>query len=607
MVDLLIERITREFASLEEKKVPDSEPEQKSMSWLESTLREDTVAEVLRGPMILNDLSLSLFPSDMWSTPEIHHPPPWSTPRVSNNAQQQLHEQDAEKLNGREQRYRVWKAKPVRIESWVPRDKSRSSLTKIPMDVMTHALLFLDDSTLWKVKSTCKLFKGVYFRQTGVGPTDSHRILFLAAQGYSFPRLQRLMIKDLQFPAERNLVNEDQFPMLREVGLANCIVPSFCSHPKVTNLRIMYELHDRMLALYPNLTVLAVTKLNLDLSSIAAKLPRKLRELILEVTGSKGSDWHYIGKLTDLRYLSIWIRQKANDRPDAVVVDIPPTLQKLRDIALCGLQETPNIPSLPLLEKLTLEKVSELTLGDLPTLPSLKFLDLWWCNMNLDHINILETKFPALESLLLDPWERVALNLNSFPALPSLRSLTLGNVHLIEGSIGDWAPHLVRVTLNNISLKGVNLSYVFRRCRKLFYIKFRECRFGSCPWGLTFEGVEEAVFDSCYGLRLKAFTKNETLKRLSLCGCHIARRVLRHLAKFPNLEELDLSKNKGLNLKHIPPLHCLKSFSLVSCNLKDSDLRIIFRNLPQLVTLDLSNNGLLRKPLATKLVFQQGK
>lgn len=563
-----------------------------------------------------NDLLIEEIVQDLWRVP------------VSDNSEEEQRNDDFEYT---EESLRHAKGKPVQQlytesvfwsgngrqycssgqELWVPEDPQKSSITWIPKDVMIHALLYLSDSTLWNISRTCKLFKRAYFRQGGEGKTGSNRILFLASQGYRFPKLEKLKIWKLHFPTCNILVNEFYFPSLREVELANCLLPNFCTHSKVEKLRVSRRFHTDMLSFYPNIKRLTITGIsNIELGAVAPLLPNMLQRLTLDVSVVKAGDCEILGKLTELELLSLWIGQNKDSRWDGqVVVKIPASLVKLRVIAITGVEKTPVIPPLPALENLTLQKINELVITDLPSVPFLKTLELYRCGMDFWDIHLFESKYPVLQLLLLCPYnDNMSLNLDLFPTLDYLKELSLSDVEIVLGETQNGyyhpkTPRLVRLKLDRVILPMPHLVNSLKHSDDIYQISFKSCYF-RIPFKLPeFVGVKELVFKNCEMLWLGALASNpevnEKLQSITITKCRIRETGLWKLNKFPNLVRLDLSEN-SLRTENIPYLPHLKQLTMVSCNLSEWDVGRLLTNFPALVALDLSKNKKLDKVIAKK-------
>jgi len=491
-------------------------------------------------------------------------------------------------------------------ELWEPENPEEISMTWLPKDVMIHALLYLSEPTLWQISRTCKLFKRAYFRQGGKPKNRSNRILFLASMGYRFPKLKKLKIWKLHFPTCNMLVNEYFFPSLREVELANCLLPNFCIHPKVEMLKVSHHFHADMLSFYPNIRALTITGIsNIELGSVAPLLPRTLERLTLDVAVVKAGDCEVLGKLTELWLLSLCIGQNQDLRRDEqVMIEIPESLVKLRFISIRGIESTPVIPQLKALEYLILIKIKELVITELPSLPSLKTLELNRCGMDFWDIHLFESKYPVLQVLLLYPYNKhMSLNLDLFPTLESLKELTLAEVDIVLGESQNVfyrskTPRLAALTLANVVLPMPHLVNSLKKTGDINTISFKSCTFCN-PFKLSeFVGVEHLVFKNCEKLWLGALASNpkvnSKLQSIIITKCKINETGLWNLNKFPNLVELDLSEN-SLRTENIPHLHHLKQLAMVSCNLSRWDVGRLLTNFPALIALDLRGNKDLGK------------
>jgi hypothetical protein len=497
--------------------------------------------------------------------------------------------------------------KPIKEEFWVPENPEVCSITRLPQDVMTHALLYLSETTLWRIYKTCKLFRSAYFRQEGHGKIEFNRILFFAAQGHRFLKLQKLKVEKLR----TGLVNEFFFPTLREVELINCFMSYFCLHTKVEKLRVKEQFHTRMLSFYPNIKKLRITGIaNIELGSIVHFLPKTLQRLTLDVATVKPCDWKVLGQLADLELLSLWIGQN-NDfkRHELVNVEIPSILVKLRVILIRGLEMTPVIPSLPALEILTLEKIHDLDIKELPSIPTLKTLDLYRCEIDFWDIHLLESKYPILQvlSLCFDD-EDIILNLDLFPNLDCLRDLILSDVKLRLGESRNEfchskTPRLAKLTLDHVILDTPHLFHSLKHTGSMVKVTFKSCTFLK-PFKLPESvGVKELVFWRCeplwLGVLASSHEVNRQLESMTITRCRFKETDLWNLNKFPNLVKLDLSEN-ALSTENIPRLLHLKRLTMVSCNLNEWDVGRLLTSFPALVALDLSKNKKLGKRTAKK-------
>jgi len=512
---------------------------------------------------------------------------------------------------------RIWGVyrQPVRPEKekfWVPDWPGVSSITRLPEDVMIHALLYLSESALWRIYRTCKLFKRAYFRQEGHGKIgSSKRILFFAAQGYRFPKLQKLKIERLHFPTRNILVNEFHFPALKEVELAKCFLPHFSTHPKVGKLRVTDQFHTDMLSFYPNIRRLTITGIsNIELGTIVHLLPKTLQNLTLDVSAVRPGDWEVLGELTELVLLSLWIGQNKDiKRHEPDIVEIPASLVKLQSILIRGLETTPDIPPLPALEVLTLEKIDDLDIKELPLIKSLKTLELYRCGMDFWDIHLFEAKYPNLKALLLCPLDdEMDLNLDLFPDLAFLRDLTLSDVRIVldrsRRHFPAKTPRLTKLTLDHVILDTPHLlNSLKNRGDDINKVSFKSCNF-HVPFKLPeLVGVKELVFRKCAPLWLSVLAScrevNAKLESMTITKCGVKETGLWNLNKFPNLVKLDLSET-SLRTENIPRLHRLERLTMVSCNLNSWDVGRLLTNFPALVALDLSKNKTLAKAIAKK-------
>jgi len=496
---------------------------------------------------------------------------------------------------------------------WVPKWPQISTITKLPEDVMIHALLYLDEPTLWRISRTCKLFKSSYFRQVGQGKIESRRILFFAAQGYRFPKLRRLKIEKLHFPTCNILLNEFFFPSLREVELDKCFLPNFCKHSKVEKLRVTGQFHTDMLSFYPNIKRLCITRIsNIELGHVVHLFPKCLQRLTIDVATVKPADWEVLGQLTELELLSLWIGQNKDIKRDELVhIEIPPTLVKLKVILIRGLESTPVIPPLPVLNVLTLEKINDIDISQLPTLPSLKTLELYRCRMDFWDVHLLESKYPNLQVLLLWSAEyEMILNLDLLPYLETLQELTLGDVDVVMGPhdksrkfFPSKTPNLVKLTLDHVVVSTPLLNSL-KKSGDIRRVTFKACRFRT-PFKLPLlVGIRELVFRQCEPLRLEELAStrwviNKKLESLTIVHCRMNDACLRHLKKFPNLFKLDLSEN-SLRVRNIPHLHQVERLTMVSCHLNQWDVQRLLVVFPYLKAMDLSKNEALCKEIARK-------
>jgi len=311
----------------------------------------------------------------------------------------------------------------------------------------------------------------------------------------------------------------------------------------------------------------------------------------------------------ELERLSLWIGQNKDiKRHEPVQVEIPPTLVKLRDITIRGLTTTPVIPPLPALDILTLEKIRHLDINELPSIPSLKSLELYRCRIDFMDINLFETKYPTLRMLALcSADEETSLDLDFFPNLDCLEILFLSDVKIVQGEPRNEGcsktTRLTRLTLNYSILESPHLLSSLKNDGNILKLTFNSCVF-SCPFKLPESvGVKELVFRKCQPIVLGSLAgcseANEKLESMTITYCHFNETDLKFLNKFPNLVELDLSGN-SLKTKNIPRLHCLKLLKMVSCNLNNLDVGRILTNFPALVSLDLSKNKKLRKKFHKK-------
>jgi len=498
--------------------------------------------------------------------------------------------------------------KPAKEKFWVPAWPEASSITRLPEDVMIHALLYLSESALWRIYGTCRLFKKAYFRQEGLGKIgSSKRILFFAAQGYRFPKLQKLRIERLHFPTSNILVNEYHFPALRDVELAKCLLPKFATHPKVRKLRVTDQFHTDMLSFYPNIRKLTLTGISdIKLGAIVHLLPKTLQSLYLDVSTVRARDWEALGQLTELRVLSLWI---AHIRHEPEVVEIPASLEKLESIFIRGLETTPYIPPLPALNWLSLERIDDLDVKELPSIPSLESLNLERCVMDFWDIHLFESKYPNLKVLYLAPFDdEMSLNLDLLPDLPFLRDLTLCDVRIVldrsRRHFRMKTPLLTKLTLVQVSLDTPHLLNSLKNSGDdISKVSFKSCNF-DVPFQLPeLVGVKELVFRKCSPLWLGVLAScrevNAKLESMTITKCRVNERGLWNLNKFPNLVKLDLSETT-LRTENIPRLHRVERLTMVSCNLNKWDVGRLLTNFPALVDLDLSKNQSLGKAIAKK-------
>lgn len=305
----------------------------------------------------------------------------------------------------------------VKTARWLPREKSRTSLTGVPEQVALFCLSFLMYGDLWFAANTCSLFYKAFFTLTKAGgKSGSKRLLNLA---HKFPRVKILI---LHIPPQNlsimRSIEQEKFPSLRVVRICYICVQHLPIHPGVTALHVIGCEFDASLDFpYPNLQFLRVEKSASEFSAKNA-LPELLclRKMMLS--------WCNVShKITDRQFPNLRrLMIKGNDAQPNLYIP------KLEELIL-------NIPrQLCMQPQVNLRRLKIITDGDLTFLG-----------------RISESIYPRLEKLEIDlgiKWQILDLSLlPTHMMLSHLRVASRGRVDV--GSLtGDRYPSLIMIDID---------------------------------------------------------------------------------------------------------------------------------------------------------------